>query len=363
MHDVLQKKEDSAKSSKSTKGYKYMACYHPLRGAYTNNKKATGKNQVKVFPAATTGNKYVYQNIAKPEVFDCSDHVFDSRYWRRLETFMIPCGQCIGCRLDYSRRWATRLMLELQCHQTAYFITLTYDDDHIIRGNKLAYTLVPEDVTNFMKRLRKEQSTRTDTKIRFFLAGEYGSETHRPHYHLIVYDWIPPENDLVFLKNSFSGNKYLYSLTLNKLWTHGFNVVADVCWKSCAYVARYILKKHKGTDSNVYEDLGIEPEFSRMSRRPGIGKEYYDAYAKDMLSQGYVQMPDGLCAPIPRYFDPFFEIDYPKEYEKLSDDRVETAKMLQVIKEYATELDYFEQLAIDEQAKEFCGKMLIRPNI
>lgn len=340
-----------------------MACYHPLRGAYTNIKTPNGKKQVKVFPEATTGNKFVFQNRAKPDVFYTSDYPTETGNWRKLDTFLIPCGQCIGCRLDYSRRWATRLMLELQCHQTAYFLTLTYDDDHITRGNKLAYTLVPEDVTNFLKRLRKEQSTRTDVKIRYFLAGEYGSETHRPHYHLIVYDWIPPENDLVFLKNSFSGNKYWYSLTLNKLWKYGYNVVADVCWKSCAYVARYMLKKHKGLDSHIYDDLGIEPEYSTMSRRPGIGKEYYDLHAKDMLAQGYVQMPDGLTAPIPRYFDPFLEIDYPEEYEKLSENRVETAKMLQAIKEYSTELDYFEQLSIDEQAKEFRGKMLIRPNI
>ena len=340
-----------------------MACYHPLRGAYTNALTESGKRKVKVFPSATTDNKYVYQNRTKPDVFATSDHMFDIGTWRQLDTFLIPCGQCIGCRLDYSRRWATRLMLELQCHETAFFLTLTYDDDHIKRGSKVAYTLCPEDVQLFMKRLRKEQSTRTEKKIRFFLAGEYGSETHRPHYHLIVFDWIPPENDLVFLKNSFAGNKYWYSLTLNKLWKFGYNVVADVCWKSCAYVARYILKKHKGTDSNVYEDLGIEPEFSRMSRKPGIGKEYYDTHAKDMLVSGYVQLPDGLTAPVPRYFDPFFELDYPKEFEKMSENRVEIAKMLQQIKEYSTELDYFEQLSIDEQSKQFKSRMLIRPDI
>lgn len=340
-----------------------MACFHPLRGAYTNVKTSNGKNQVKVFPVATTGNKYVYQNRSKPDSFACSDHEFDTGNWKRLETFSIPCGKCIGCRLDYSRRWATRLMLELQCHTSAFFVTLTYDDDHINRGDKIAYTLVKKDVVDFMKRLRKEQSQRCDTKIRFYCAGEYGSDTHRPHYHLILFDWIPPEGDLVFLKNSFAGNKYWYSLTLNKLWEKGYNVVADVTWKSCAYVARYMLKKHKGVDADIYDDLGIVPEFSTMSRMPGIGKEYYDVHSKEMLDLGYVQMPDGLTAPVPRYFDPFFERDYPKEFEKMSNDRVQTAKMLQAIKEYSTELDYFEQLEIDEQSKLFKSKMLIRPDI
>ena len=107
-----------------------MACYHPLRGAYTNVLTDSGKRKVKVFPSATTDNKFVYQNRAKPDVFTTSDRLFDIGFWRKLDTFLIPCGQCIGCRLDYSRRWATRLMLELQCHESAFFVTLTYDDDH-----------------------------------------------------------------------------------------------------------------------------------------------------------------------------------------------------------------------------------------
>lgn len=341
-----------------------MACYHPLRGAYTNVITSNGKKQVKVFPHAETGNTYVYQNRQKPEVFDCSDHAFDSRYWRRLETFLIPCGQCVGCRLDYSRRWATRLMLELECHIVAFFVTLTYNDDYVPRGDNIAYTLVPEDVQKFLKRLRRDQEYRgIDKKIRFFLAGEYGEKFHRPHYHLILFDWIPPEDDLQFLKYSFNGDKYYYSMSLQKLWPYGNNLVTNVCWKSCAYVARYILKKQNGQKAREYEELGIEPEFSRMSRMPGIGKEYYDLHSKEMLDLGYVQMPDGLQAPIPRYFDPFYEMDYPEEYEKLSEDRILTAKMMQQVKEYATELDYFEQLLIDEDSKKFKAKKLIRPDI
>lgn len=341
-----------------------MACFHPLRGAYTNGITSNGKKQIKVFPHASTGNTYVYQSRSNPAVFDCSDHKMDSVYWRPLDTFLIPCGQCIGCRFDYSRRWATRLMLELQCHTSAFFVTLTYDDEHIVRGEKLAYTLVPEDMVNFMKRLRDNQSYRgIDTKIRFFLAGEYGEKFHRPHYHLILFDWIPPENDLQFLKHSFNGDSYYSSLSLQKLWPNGYNLVTNVCWKSCAYVARYILKKQNGDNAKQYEDAGIIPEFSRMSRMPGIGKDYYDLHAKEMLDLGYVQMPDGLQAPIPRYFDPFFEMDYPQEYAKLSEDRILTAKMMQDVKEYASELDYFEQLLVDENAKKFKAKKLIRPEI
>lgn len=341
-----------------------MACYHPLRGAFLHTKSDSGKRQVKVFKAAETGNTYVYQSRSNPAVFECSDHQMDVGTWRQLDTFLIPCGRCIGCRLDYSRRWATRLMLELQTHTSAFFVTLTYDDEHLPRGTKGIPSLVPDDVQKFIKRLRRDQDYRgIDTKIRFFLAGEYGEQSHRPHYHLILFDWIPPEFDLQFLKYSKNGDKYYTSLSLQKLWPYGYNLVAGVTWQSCAYVARYILKKQTGDNAHVYEDMAISPEFTRMSRKPGIGKEYYDLHAKKLLEDGYVQLEGGLKAPIPRYFDPFFEIDFPEEYQKLSENRVATAKMMQEVKEFATELDYFEQLLIDEQQKIHKSKMLVRPDI
>lgn len=341
-----------------------MACYHPLRGAFLHTKADNGKRQVKVFKAAETGNTFVYQSRSNPEVFECSDHKMDVGTWRQLDTFLIPCGRCIGCRLDYSRRWATRLMLELQTHTSAFFVTLTYDDEHLPRSVKGVPTLVPDDLQKFMKRLRDNQRYRgIDTKIRFFLAGEYGDHSHRPHYHLILFDWIPSEYDLQFLKYSKNGDKYYTSLSLQKLWPYGYNLVAGVTWQSCAYVARYILKKQTGDNSHVYEDMAISPEFTRMSRKPGIGKEYYDLHAKKLLEDGYVQLEGGLKAPIPRYFDPFFEIDFPKEYQKLSENRVATAKMMQEVKEFATELDYFEQLLVDEQQKIHKSKMLVRPDI
>lgn len=340
-----------------------MACYHPLRGAYLNGTTEKGKRKVKVFPKATTGNKYIYQSRHNLNVFDCSDYEFDIGTWRKLDTFLIPCGQCVGCRLDYSRRWATRLMLELKCHQSAFFVTLTYDDNHLPFGNKGNMTLVPDDVVKFMKRLRKEQSQRCDTNIRFYLAGEYGEKTNRPHYHLILFDWIPPEYDLQFLKYSRYGDEYYYSLSLQKLWKYGNNLVANVTWKSCAYVARYIMKKQNGANEHFYEDYGIQKEFTRMSRMPGIGKEYYDLHKQDMLTDGYVQLENGMVAPIPRYFDPFFEIDFPEEYKKLSENRIETAKMMQDVKEFSTELDYFEQLIVDENSKKAKAKMLVRPDI
>lgn len=340
-----------------------MSCYHPLRACILPGKNENGKRNLKVIGAASTQNQYAFQLRSKASVIDWSDREFCPPTWRSLETLLLPCGQCVGCRLDYSRRWATRMMLELPYHEHSYFVTLTYNDDNLPIGDKGLPTLVPEHVQLFMKRLRKEQSKWTDKKIRFFLAGEYGEKKGRPHYHMILYGFEPPEGDLVFLSMSKFGDPYYTSVTINKCWQYGYNLVAGVTWKSCAYVARYIMKKQTGEGAQVYEDHGIKPEFVRMSRKPGIGKFYYDEHAKDMLHDRYIQLTDGLKAPVPRYFDPFFEIDFPDEYEKLSEDRVNTAKILQEIKDFSTELDYFEQLAVDESVKLSKSKMLVRPDI
>lgn len=340
-----------------------MSCYHPLRAVILPGKTDSGKKNVKIIGSATSENKYCYQHRSHSDSFDFSEHVFESPYWRQLETMLVPCGQCVGCRLDYSRRWATRLMLELPYHENSYFVTLTYNDDYLPIGDQGLPTLVPDDVQKFMKRLRKEMSKWSDHKIRFYLCGEYGSTTYRPHYHLIIYGLDLPDGDLVFLKNSQFGDPYYTSVIINKCWPFGFNLVAGVTWQSCAYVARYIMKKQTGEAASTYEEHGIVPEFVRMSRRPGIGRMYYDDHASDMLRNKYIQLSDGLKAPIPRYFDPFFEIDFPEEYEKLSEDRVMTAKLLSQMKEYSTELDYFEQLCVDESVKISKAKMLVRSDL
>lgn len=107
----------------------------------------------------------------------------------------IPCGKCIGCRLDYSRQWANRCMLEAQYYppDQVWFATITYNDKYVPRvmssdpdtGKQApALTLRKRDFQLWMKRLRRHFP---ENKIRFFAAGEYGSETLRPHYHAILF--------------------------------------------------------------------------------------------------------------------------------------------------------------------------------
>lgn len=196
----------------------------------------------------------------------------------------IPCGKCVGCRLDYSRLWANRCKAETQYHEQNWFLTITYDEANLPYGRKGNPTLFPDHISQFMKVLRKKFGD----GIKFFCCGEYGGQTFRPHYHMILFgaklddltEWFPMITEegkkIVITKKSKSGNRLFYSPSLQECWKKGEIQVGDVSWNSCEYVARYVMKKASPEyASNVYDMLGIEKEFLRMSRRPGIGYQYY----------------------------------------------------------------------------------------
>lgn len=185
----------------------------------------------------------------------------------------IPCRHCLGCSIDYSREWANRMCLELQDSKKAIFVTLTYNDEHVPKTDNGQLTLSVRDTQLFFKRLRKK----FDVPIRYYLVGEYGKRfTKRPHYHAIIYglglsDFV----DLKFHKITERGDILYISETFANIWQNGFCDLADVNYKTCAYVARYTLKKHYGF--NKHELNGALPEFNTSSRRPGIGLRSYQS--------------------------------------------------------------------------------------
>lgn len=193
---------------------------------------------------------------------------------------LVPCGKCSGCRMDYSRVWADRMLVELHDNsQAAVFLTLTYNSDHLSRSSKGVPTLSKRDCQLFWKRFRKAFP---DSKIRYYLAGEYGPKTHRPHYHAIVYGIrLSDFGDLSFLRLNGLGQAYYTSPKLERIWGKGFIVLSEVSWHTCAYVSRYVLKKRGKIDKYVLA-TGAEPEFNLSSRKPGIGL----LHAAEMISSG-----------------------------------------------------------------------------
>lgn len=253
----------------------------------------------------------------------------------------IPCGKCWGCRLEYSRQWAMRCMLEAKDHENNQFITLTYDNDHLptkmiinIETGEVSDegVLVPEDLTNFMKKLRRYYEYHYDygkDKIKYYACGEYGDLHHRPHYHAIIYDLPIP--DKKFSHYNKTGNPVYTSDILNKIWGKGIVGINDVTYESCAYVARYVMKKVKGKEAvEELEASGKVNCFTRMSRNPGIGKNYYDENAEKIYECDEVWLKNKYgplkCKP-PRYFDKLYDIDNPEEMSKIKEQRQSIAKM------------------------------------
>jgi len=227
----------------------------------------------------------------------------------------VPCGGCISCRLNYSRDWAIRCTLEALQYDCNYFLTLTYDDDHIHYGKTGNATIYKPDLDKFIHDLREKLRYHCKIeKFKYFYCQEYGDSSMRPHAHLILFncplpdliDYFPQEDgSIVRQKNNMTGDFYFYSQFIKDIWPNGNILLAPCCWDTNAYVSRYILKKQKGKNSKVYSrDLCVEPPYIRMSQ--GIGANYLKSHFDDLIDNPYLVMPRDhkkpLVSMIPRAY-------------------------------------------------------------
>lgn len=317
----------------------------------------------------------------KTKIFCALDGSIYRPGWKVNGEFVqIPCGHCMSCRLEYSRQWANRCMLELEYHKSAYFVTLTYDELHVpvdymsdpeTGEAKPVMTLRKRDLQLFLKRLRK----RFGDNLRYLAAGEYGSDTCRPHYHLIIFGL--QLDDLEFYKQQ-RGYTYYNSKSLQKCWSLnlgsnrvplydsiGYAVVGEVSWQTCAYVARYVTKKLKGPAAQWYEDMHMEPPFMLMSRNPGLAHQWYVDHP-DYHDYEYINVstPDGgrKFKP-PKYLDYLYDIDYPEESAILKEQRKIMAMRAQELKLAKTDLTFMDYLKVESASVENRAKKLIRGDI
>lgn len=355
-----------------------MPCYHPLK-AWPIGLTDNGKTKYKITPFEVHHVEIDGNGKIVPVSSD-----FVSPYRRKaiLDYTQIPCGQCVGCRLEYSRQWANRCMLELEYHDSAYFVTLTYDDEHIPKsmysdpetGEAFdSLTLSKRDFQLFMKRLRKAFP---DDKIRFFAAGEYGSQTFRPHYHAIIFGLHL--DDLKVYKRSSTGFVYYNSPKLQRCWSIrepvpkskdcitplssdmewvykplGYCVVANVSWETCAYTARYVMKKLKGPEAVFYDDHNIEAPWTLMSRKPGIARQWYDDHP-DCYDFEYINIATdngGKKFRPPKYFDKLYDLEHPEEMAEIKAIRKRMAEEAVKVKMQKTTLSFLEALEVEERAK------------
>lgn len=206
----------------------------------------------------------------------------------------VDCGRCAPCRIKYRTMWAIRMMDESKVHEENVMVTLTYNDEFLPEGSNLS----KEDCQEFLKRLREDYNRDIKyqyrknfigprvqyRKIRYYLAGEYGEDRQRPHYHAII----------------FGLGKKDYKL-IEDAWMNGFIHVGDVNSDSCNYVAKYINKKLMGADALHYKLANVVPEFALMSRRPGIGDAHVKKYGGEMRNRGHGYIK-GAKVGLPRFY-------------------------------------------------------------
>lgn len=183
-----------------------------------------------------------------------------------------PCGRCLPCRHARRRLWSNRMFLESLVSKESCFVTLTYSNEKLPPGG----TLDADHVQRFLKRLRKNLSP---LKLRFFLVGEYGDRSERPHYHLILF-----------------GVGVLSAPLIEKAWRcpidhtpYGYVDVKEANEATFQYVAGYCLKKMTSADDHRLN--GRYPEFRRFSNRPGLGAAAVDVIISQLQEgPGYLEV-------------------------------------------------------------------------
>lgn len=235
------------------------------------------------------------------------------RRYDTTETLSLPCGRCVGCRLERSRQWAMRCLHEASLYDRNCFVTLTFDDDHYpVRGD-LEYS----QFQRFMRRLRKHFAGQV---IRFYMCGEYGSLTWRPHFHACLFNCDFEDKELWSTRDSV---RLFTSPTLSRLWPFGFSTIGDLTFETAAYTARYCMKKVNGDLAEVHyarsDQAGpylLTPEFCHMSLKPGIGARWADRFASDVFPHDYVVINGQQTKP-PRYYDRRRRSTHPEEMESI----------------------------------------------
>lgn len=180
----------------------------------------------------------------------------------------IPCQSCWQCRERRMNDWVGRCIAESKTAAYTSVGTLTYGyDDHYEIDHYHARRLVYEDVQKFLKLMRKNGAP-----LRYFVAGEYGTEKGRSHWHIIAFwqETLPPNyKELVRYDHFGLGGK--------KLWHHGFSYWEKADLPSMKYVMKYILK--------AYDDRESERRYG-LSRMPPLGADYFRLMALQYVEQG-----------------------------------------------------------------------------
>ena len=268
------------------------------------------------------------------------------------------------CTKRYRLHWVLRCVHELHYFDEACYLTLTVDDAHIDQvfpplgksfvSDHVWHSLQHKPFQDFMKRLRRrldyglpvapdvDSSTgkprflcyygEPGKSLRFYMCGEYGDHTHRPHYHAILFGFYPPD------ALPLPGSRLFVSSFLSQVWPFGFHTVARVEPDCISYVAGYVDKKMDNSRME-WASNNVVPEYTCMSRgcsrlgTGGLGKQFFFDFQNDIypenddgtFARDYCIIGKGSRVRTPRYYDKLLELRVPEKYARLVAFREEVA--------------------------------------
>lgn len=287
-----------------------MPCTHPLQGIFFPIIKKSGEpgRKFKVVPQ-------LMERFRKGLLMPKSDEY--------TEYGANPCGNCIGCRLEKSRQIGLRCLHESKMYEDNCFVTLTYSQESLERMCPLTdggYSLVRKHTQDFMKRLRARFD---DRKLKVYGCGEYGGKFQRPHYHLCIFnlDFLDKQK-FCKIHNFWHYN----SPILSDLWPFGFATVTDFSFDTACYTARYCTKKINGKKADDHYK-GRIPEFPIYpTRSGGIGKTWFDKFARTDIFPHDTCIVNGHECKTPRYYDKLREREDPQGFAQAKELRALAAK-------------------------------------
>jgi len=285
-----------------------MTCYYPIKAYDLGEKHPSGKRKLSFkLPAMHRHRSY--------------------------ESIPLPCGKCVGCQADTTDGWAVRCVHESRYHKHAFFITLTYDDDHVPTD----MSLNNRDYQTFLKRLRHHAK---GCDLRYLLCGEYGGRTQRPHYHAILFG-VPLDGKPI--GKSEAGHDMYRDPGLEECWGQGFANFGEFNLGTARYVAKYVTKKKYGREADepdpvtglthyqrinwaTGEIVDVKPEFVRASTKPAIGLRWFEEYGiQDLYNSGDFVILEGQRFKVPRYYDRLLERTDPDYFASIKAKRTEAA--------------------------------------
>lgn len=215
----------------------------------------------------------------------------------------IECRKCLPCRLKQARDKAIRCVHESSMFEDNWFLTVTYKDP---APKKLIY----RHWQLFMKRLRKEHNNQA---ISFMVTGEYGEKTKRPHWHAILFNLRLP--DIIPYRKNDRGDLLWRCPSIDKIWGYNDpilrpNELGSVSMDSASYVARYAAKKLV----HGYDDAHDLHPIHKTSSRRAIGKLWIEQHFAQTFYNGYVTLPGGAKAAIPRYYKDWCKEHHPEVF-------------------------------------------------